>query len=333
MKILRVNELEEAFASLEGDYDVRVPIALRDGTRTLGKVGDGSLALAGGAVPLKVTSLFFSQDEAILRSGRGGVKMTPAPPTPLMVVGLTAQDADCLAFIDRFFGETFRDNIYFNKRDGAVVMCVSGRCGEEGTFLKIAGCHCDLELICEGDRYLLAPYSDVGRSLAACFDGGEDVHEDALRALQQESDALPTRDADLIQSAAKLVQAGKVPEEFWQSVADRCIMCTSCNLACPTCTCFDVYDRKADGAVERSRMWDSCQLDGFMREASGHNPMGTESARTRRRIHHKLAADPMRWNTVTCFVCGRCDKVCPTGIGILGVCREMLSAYGDQQGV
>ncbi|MRR39590.1 hypothetical protein EG829_34055, partial [bacterium] len=80
--------------------------------------------------------------------------------------------------------------------------------------------------------------------------------------------------------------------------------------------------------VERSRMWDSCQLDGFMREASGHNPLGTEALRTRRRIHHKLAADPERWGEISCFLCGRCDAVCPTGIGIFAVARELVARYG-----
>ena len=127
----------------------------------------------------------------------------------------------------------------------------------------------------------------------------------------------------------KLLLEEKVPDEFWVTISNRCIACTSCNLACPTCTCFDVFDRRGDkGNTERWRIWDSCQLDGFMREASGHNPMGTENLRTRRRIHHKLAADPTRWGQITCLLCGRCDEVCPTGIGIKSVCREMVDRYG-----
>jgi formate hydrogenlyase subunit 6/NADH:ubiquinone oxidoreductase subunit I len=123
-----------------------------------------------------------------------------------------------------------------------------------------------------------------------------------------------------------------VPDEFWAEIGDRCIACTGCNLACPSCTCFGVQDWRYTKQVERSRMWDSCQLDGFMREASGHNPLGTEALRTRRRIHHKLAADPERWGEISCFVCGRCDAVCPTGIGIFAVAREMVARYGGNDG-
>ena len=32
----------------------------------------------------------------------------------------------------------------------------------------------------------------------------------------------------------------------------------------------------------------------------------------------------------SCYLCGRCDRVCPTGIGIKAVCREMLDQYGTK---
>ena len=232
------------------------------------------------------------------------------------MVGLTAQDADGLEFLDRFYNENYRDDIYFNKRNGAVIVCVSGRCGANGEFLKVAGKKCDMELICDGDKYLVAVYSKAGKALAKRIRSGSDVDDKIAEELQRESDNLPGDDLELIQAASRLLLDEKVPEEFWQSVSDRCIACTACNLVCPTCTCFDVFDRKTSGKMRRWRIWDSCQLDGFMREASGHNPMGTESLRTRRRIHHKLAADVTRWGQLTCVLCGRCDEVCPTGIDI-----------------
>ena len=80
------------------------------------------------------------------------------------------------------------------------------------------------------------------------------------------------------------------------------------------------------------------------REGQGAQPAGQAPARqdtpeekqgltvgapiTRRRIHHKLAADVTGWGHKTCFLCGRCDEVCPTGIGIKAVCREMIERCG-----
>jgi len=328
VKKLTIQELEAFFKSLESDYDVRVPIALHGGTRSLGRPDEAPLALAGGAVPTKMTSVFFPQMQKLLTADADGVEMAAARGKPLFVVGFTAQDADCLEFIDRFFGANYRDDIYFARRDGSIVVCVSGRCGRDGDFLRIAGEKCDIELISDGDKFIVAAYSDAGRGLVDGIDAGEDAADGALEALQEESDALPTDDLELIQAASKLILADKVPEEFWEDVSNRCIACTSCNLVCPTCTCFEVFDREANGNIERWRMWDSCQLDGFMREASGHNPMGEEAIRTRRRIHHRLAADVERWGHVTCYLCGRCDDVCPTNIGMKSVCREMVEKYG-----
>ena len=330
MKILTEQQLEAFFKSAESDYDVQVPIRLTDGTRSLGKPGEGPLALAGGAIPQKITNVFFPQIETVLTIGPDGVKPQEAPSKPLLVVGFTAQDADCLEFIDRFYSENYRDDIYFNKRDGAVIVCVSGRCGDDGEFLKIAGEKCDMELICDGQSYLAMGYTKAGKKLLEKTPAGRKATGKMLEELKKESDALPTDELELIQAASKLLLEDKVPEEFWHTISDRCIACTSCNLACPTCTCFDVFDREFEGVIHRRRVWDSCQLDGFMREASGHNPMGEERIRTRRRIHHKLAADVTRWGHVTCFLCGRCDRVCPTGIGIKAVCREMLDQYGPK---
>jgi sulfhydrogenase subunit beta (sulfur reductase) len=328
MKILTIQQIESFLRSMEPDYDVRVPIKLHDNSRTLGKLDKGSLAITGGRIPQKITNVFFPQAETVLTASSENIELSMPLDKPLFVVGFTAQDADCLKFIDRFYSENYHDDIYFNKRNGAIIVCLSGRCGKDGEFLKIAGGNCDIELISDGQKYLLAAYTDTGKTLAEKAEGSEaDKH--LIKQLRKESDDLSTDDFELIQKASKLLLDEKVPDEFWVSISNRCIACTSCNLSCPTCTCFDVFDRESENKVNRWRMWDSCQLDGFMREASGHNPMGSESLRTRRRIHHKLAADPIRWGQITCLLCGRCDEVCPTGIGIKAVCKEMVEQYGS----
>lgn len=329
MKLLTERELHEFFISLEADYDVRVPIGLHDGTRTLGRLDEGPLMLTGGPLPTKPTNVFFPQMEEVFVDSDEGVQDPTTPAKPLVVVGFTAADIDCLEFIDRFFSRDYRDDIYFNRRDHAVTVCISGRCGKDGEFLRIAGDGCDIELICDGQRYILAPYSEIGEALTKRAKGRERVSDIEVHAINKESKGLGTDEQELILAASKLLLNEQVSEDFWRDIADRCIACTACNLACPTCTCFDVFDRKDGDKTKRWRIWDSCQFDGFMREASGHNPMGEEWSRTRRRIHHKLAADVTRWGHVTCFLCGRCDQVCPSNIGIKSVCREMVEKFGQ----
>jgi len=326
MKKLTVDQIALFLNSLKSEYVLRVPIRLLDGTRSLGDLEEGALALFGGKIPRKTTSVFFSQmEEVFIWFKERDMQTESTISRPFFVLGLTAEDAECLSFIDKFFSENFRDDVYFKKRDRSVVAVLSGKCGQGGEFLKISAGNCDLEFVCDGEAFIVAAYSEKGRELERHLAA---AREDAsLDELKKMSDSLPRDDLQAIQKASELILQEKVPDSFWNEIGDQCIVCTACNLACPTCTCFDVYDRRDGDRVMRQRIWDSCQLDGFMREASGHNPMGTEGLRTRRRIHHKLAADVTRWGHITCFLCGRCDEVCPTNIGIKSVCREIVRRY------
>ncbi len=331
MKAVSLEALEAFLLTLTDEYHVLVPIALHDGTRSLGRIGTGPLALSGGALPAKVSQVFFPHFETYLKISKDhAVEMASPLQKPLLVVGMTAQDLACLTFTDKFFTAGFRDDLYAEKRQHSIVVGLSGRCGKNDGFSRVAGGLCDIELILDGEAIIVETYTQSGRELCArmvC-----DRESDAYPALLEESDALPRDEEMLLQRASKLIREQRVPDEFWADIADRCIECTSCNYVCPTCTCFEVYDRERDSGAERSRLWDSCLLDGFMREASGHNPMGTRSTRTRRRIHHKLAADVTRWGHITCFACGRCDEACPTGIGIVAVAREIVERYEHGQG-
>jgi ferredoxin len=288
---------------------------------------DGPAALFGGALAAKPTSVFFPQEEQVVVFGPDGPMPSPPVEKTLFAAGFTPRDLLCLNFIDRFFADGHRDDIYFRRREDAVVAAVSGYTGVDGGFVKLSGGACDLEFVFDGTAWIVVPYSEVGRRIAARIPA--DAPEGFLAALLEKSLEVVEEDVAAIEAASQLVVAEKVPDSFWNRVAQSCIQCTGCNLVCPTCTCFGVQDWRYVDRVERSRMWDSCQLEGFMREASGHNPLGTEGLRTRRRIHHKLGADRTRWNEISCFVCGRCDATCPTGIGIVAVSRMIVESFGE----
>jgi sulfhydrogenase subunit beta (sulfur reductase) len=327
MKRVTEQSLQGLLESLAPEYRVHVPVRLPDGTRMLAPLGTAPLALAGGRLPRKPTDVFFPQTETVLRmDGAGDALASSSSARPLLVVGFTAQDLRCLEFLDRFFARDFRDSVYFAHRENAVVVGVSGRCGRDGSLMPISGKYCDLELIADGTGYLVAAYTEVGEGLANRMEG---AHEAAtITSLQGESAALGKEGQRLLERTSELIRGGSVPQSFWQEIADRCIACSACNLVCPTCSCFEVYDHERRQGVERNRLWDSCLLEGFQREASGHNPMGSEWSRTRRRMHHKLAADVERWGHMTCFLCGRCDDACPSHIGIKAVCRDIVNRFG-----
>ncbi len=326
MRALSQVQLEGFLASLAGDYDVRVPVRFADGSRLLGRPAEGPLDL--GPLPRKPVEVFFPQQGAVfVAAADGAVRTEPPPDKPLFILGFTAADLAGLAFTDRFFAAGLRDDLYFRTRQTAVIAGIAGRCGAGEVFLPIAGDGCDLELIGDEHEYWLAAYSETGRALVARIPGEE--REVVLAAPPPETAAAEI--GRLLRRASALLLASRVPDSFWEQIGERCIACTGCNLVCPTCTCFGVEDRCWPQFTERSRLWDSCQLDGFMREASGHNPLGTQALRTRRRIHHKLAADVVRWGQITCVACGRCDTVCPTGIGMFAVAQEIVARFTEDE--
>jgi len=330
MKICSLSNLQNLFASLEAKYELLLPIRLLDGTRSLARLEDGDFCLEGGALPMRPAALFMPYLDVVLKiSKEGTAKSVPKPTKPLFIIGFTAEDLACLEFTDKFFSTNFYDEIYFKKRQDAVVVGVSGYLGLAGEFLKIAGGKCDLEIIkLEDGSFIIEAYSEKGSEILKNLNTKE-ADPQILEGLKQKSATFSSEDEKLLHQASQLLLEGLVPDEFWQDIAKRCIACTACTLVCPTCTCFDVFDRKTGNSdTERMRLRDSCQLDGFMREASGHNPMAKEFLRTRRRIHHKLVADVKRFGHITCYLCGRCDQVCPTGIGMKSVCREMVQRYG-----
>ncbi len=323
MKSVTLAQLEAFFSDIAAEFDVRVPVRLPDGTRLLGRPGEGPLSLEETPVARRPSELFFPQHGVVFTARDGEApEPPPFPPKPLLAAGLGAADLDALAFVDAFFAAAPRDDLYFARRDGALLVGLSG--GPQPQLAEL----CDLELIRRGERFVLFPHTEAGRKLETRMEGGEsdDAAEPAPPSPSHEEEI-----RRMLQRASALLLQGRVPDSFWEEIADRCIVCTGCTLVCPTCTCFDVQDRRYPERLERTRQWDSCQYDAFAREASGHNPLGTEAARTRRRIHHKLVADVRRWGRITCVGCGRCENTCPTGIGLISVAREMVEKFEQKK--
>jgi formate hydrogenlyase subunit 6/NADH:ubiquinone oxidoreductase subunit I len=107
------------------------------------------------------------------------------------------------------------------------------------------------------------------------------------------------------------ISTGRVTQALWDALGDWCLECGGCNFICPTCYCFSVKDRRADGSWLRCRTWDSCQYAAFTLEASGHNPRKQQGDRVRRRFFHKVSAQYFqRDGEVGCVGCGRCITVC-----------------------
>lgn len=103
----------------------------------------------------------------------------------------------------------------------------------------------------------------------------------------------------------------------WDEVAECCLACANCTMACPTCFCTAVEDTTdlTGETAERVRRWDSC-FDS--RYSYIHGGIIRQSTRSRYRqwLTHKLASWHDQFGSSGCVGCGRCITWCPVGIDI-----------------
>lgn len=113
--------------------------------------------------------------------------------------------------------------------------------------------------------------------------------------------------------------------EFWQDMASTCVECGCCNLACPTCHCFILYDEKDPYGSRRFKAWDACLYGTFARVAGGHNPRKHLYERMRNRFDKKFAFFPEVLDYFACTGCGRCIEGCAGDIDIREALKGLVS--------
>ncbi len=250
-----------------------------------------------------------------------------------VLLGVRSCDVKGIRYQSQFFDRDFPD-IYFSKRAANAILislacptpplptcfCV---CCDGGPVLK-PGEGSDIQLTPLEGRYLVEVDSEAGERLVAKTP--ELFREATPAELAERNEALAEVDqkfstsAYLARGIAK-VTTDAVPAEIWEEMAERCIGCGGCSYLCPLCTCFTIVDRSRDGtAGERVRRWDHCQLAGFTREASGHNPRAQKREQFKRRFFHKLSYQCLqREGRPGCVGCGRCVTACMMGVDMAAV--------------
>ena len=125
-------------------------------------------------------------------------------------------------------------------------------------------------------------------------------------------------------------------DDYWHTIAERCLSCRICAYVCPTCRCFDVRDelgeRRAGYArFERLRCWDSCTGANYRVVAGGHNPRAIKMQRLRNRFFCRFNYFADAYGPTGCVGCGRCVEACPVNIDIVEMLHAVDGIAGEVQ--
>jgi sulfhydrogenase subunit beta (sulfur reductase) len=258
--------------------------------------------------------------------GSFDVHPEPADPTPLAFLGVRACELAAIEVSDHVFGKA-GDPSYAERRRR--VLRIAVQCGQAG-----ATCFCvsmgtgpgvrtghDLALteVLQGDEHYFVV--EVGSAAGATVLAGLPLRpatlDDARTAEEIVARTAASMGRTMDPAGLRDLLVGNPEHPRWEIVARRCLSCTNCTMACPTCFCQtteEVPDLSGE-KVERWRRWDSCFNSGFS-ALHGTSVRQSTNSRYRQWLTHKLGTWHDQFGESGCVGCGRCITWCPVGIDI-----------------
>ncbi|HUF09920.1 MAG TPA: 4Fe-4S dicluster domain-containing protein [Rhodothermales bacterium] len=250
------------------------------------------------------------------------------PPDKLAVLGVRPCDMAAILVQDlTFMWEQYPDGDYVRRRANTFTVVVNCShpastcfCSSMGTGPRCDGGF-DLSLTELYDEhrhdFLIEIGSEAGAAVVSKLETTPASEGDLAAAVNvtKAAEAAITKilDTDNIHD----LLLGNLDHPAWQDVADRCLSCANCTMACPTCFCtgVDEVTHLSGSHAERWQEWDSCFTIDHAYIHGGSIRKSTRS-RYRQWMTHKLASWIDQFGTSGCVGCGRCITWCPVGIDI-----------------
>ncbi|HLM90527.1 MAG TPA: 4Fe-4S dicluster domain-containing protein [Thermoplasmata archaeon] len=250
----------------------------------------------------------------------------PIDPTPWAFLSVRACELAAMDIQDRVFGKA-GDTAYQERRShvlriavqcsqaGATCFCVS-----MGTGPAVRGGH-DLSLteILRPDRhcFVVEVGSEAGAAILRGLPLRPATDGDVGVATEIVAKTAASMGRTMDPKGLRDLLVGNPEHPRWDIVARRCLACTNCTMACPTCFCQTTEEvpELTGERVERWRRWDSCFNSAFS-AVHGTSVRPSTQSRYRQWLTHKLGTWHDQFGESGCVGCGRCITWCPVGIDI-----------------
>jgi len=257
---------------------------------------------------------------------------------PLALIGVRSCELHAIAIQDRVFtGSAFIDVEYQRRRQQLFTVAVN--CTGAAPTCFCSSMHtgpavtleADLVLteIVDSDRhyFLLRSGSDAGTDILAQLPAQPATAAEAAReqpAIDQAAEQMERGSRAFDSSDLRDLLYRNYDSPAWDQVAERCLSCANCTMACPTCFCSTVEDSTdlSGDHAERWQRWDSCFTGDFSHVHGGPIRASTRS-RYRQWLTHKLATWVDQFDSSGCVGCGRCITWCPVGIDLTEEVRRI----------
>lgn len=257
-------------------------------------------------------------------------------------IGVRACEIQAISVLDKVFNTKHAAyHQYQRRRDMTLIVAVNCTTAANTCFCVSmdSGPHVregyDLALTEVIDRdshyFILKIGSERGKAL------GEKLNKRA--ASNDEINLAESHVERTVEKMGRTVDNRNVPEVLaksweskqWQKVAERCINCANCTMACPTCFCSNTEDIVSLDAthVDRWQSWESCFNLSHSYVHGGSVRQSAES-RYRQWLTHKFGTWWDQFGVSGCVGCGRCITWCPVGIDVREELQQLQIEYNEK---
>ena len=342
------NDLFDLFARLAQTSRVFVPYSYNDkfhfGEFDPSKESEVELGGIRQSQPFK--SFLNPAREMVLGKEKNDARLAPHPSKasgtrPVIVAGVKACDLSSLILQDHVFLKGDREDPFyaFHRNNTLIISCDCTYAKETCFCIAMDGYphptkNFDLNLSSQDSFFVVEVGSVRGRAIVNSYKAFfKDCKNRDLSARDGMREKVSLQVKDFIEKRETPDTAairGNMKKNYdnlplWQDAASTCVECGACNLACPTCHCFLLFDERAQQKIGRGKVWDACLYKTFAKVAGNHNPRSHLYERMRNRFDKKFAFFPEVLDYFACTGCGRCIEACPGNIDIREVLKGIVT--------